>query len=65
MAAEVEPKKQKYIRKKCEHGHQACQCVECGTGVCIHKKIKSLCTKCSSSGICIHKKIKSRYVECI
>ena len=61
MAAEVEPKKPKYNRKKCEHGRQACQCVDCGTGVCIHKKIKSMCVECGSSGICIHKKIKSSY----
>ena len=33
MATEVEPKKPKYNRKKCEHGRQACQCVDCGTGV--------------------------------
>ena len=64
MAAEVQIEKPKYIRKKCEHGRQACQCVDCGTGVCIHKKIKSMCVECGSSGICIHKKIKSRCVEC-
>ena len=64
MAAEVQIEKPKYNRKKCEHGRQACQCVKCGTGVCIHKKIKSLCTECSSSGICIHKKPKTNCVEC-
>ena len=64
MASEVHYEKQKYVRKKCKHGRQACQCVECGTGVCIHKKIKSMCIECSSSGICIHKKIKSQCVEC-
>jgi hypothetical protein len=64
MAAEVQIEKPKYTRKKCEHGRQACQCVDCGTGVCIHKKIKSMCVECGSSGICIHKKHKSRCVEC-
>ena len=64
MAAEVQIEKPKYNRKKCEHGRQACQCVDCGMGVCIHKKIKSMCVECGSSGICIHKKIKSRCVEC-
>jgi len=63
MATEVQPDKPKYIRKKCEHGRQACQCVECGTGVCIHKKIKALCVECGT-GVCIHKKIKSQCVEC-
>jgi hypothetical protein len=64
MAAEVQTEKPTYARKKCEHGKQACQCIQCGTGTCIHKKIKSLCIECEGSGICIHKIIKSRCVEC-
>lgn len=64
MAAEAQIEKTKYVRKKCEHGKQACQCIQCGTGVCIHKKIKSMCIDCSGSGICSHKRIKSHCVEC-
>ena len=64
MAAEIQQDTPKYVRKKCEHGKQACQCVQCGTGVCIHKKIKSICVECGGSGICIHKKIKHQCIEC-
>ena len=64
MAAEVHRTKSTYVRKKCEHGKQACQCIQCGTGVCIHKKIKSTCIECGGSGRCIHKKIKHQCVEC-
>lgn len=59
------PKKEKYQRKKCEHGKVSYYCLQCGgAGICCHQKIKSGCSICKGSGYCIHGKVKQNCDMC-
>ena len=57
--------KQKYVRKKCEHGKYSFQCKDCkGSSFCIHEKYKTYCKECGGKGLCVHASVKSNCVTC-
>jgi hypothetical protein len=44
--------KEKYVRKRCEHGKYSFQCKDCkGSVFCIHQKYKIYCKECGTKGL--------------
>lgn len=53
------------MHKKCEHGKQRYQCVDCGgQGICKHIKLRSHCRICKGSSRCEHDRQRSRCKDC-
>jgi len=51
----VIPEKPKYVRRKCPHGRQRCDCVKCGgASICEHGTRRRICKKCGGASICEH-----------
>jgi hypothetical protein len=53
------------MHKKCPHGKQKYECVQCGgNGICVHNRKKSTCKECGGNNICVHNRQKSQCKEC-
>ena len=60
--AEVQqPAAARHVRKKCPHGRQRSDCVECGGGgICAHRIRRALCKDCGGTSICQHNRVRTQ-----